>query len=238
MASRRRRALRQKTRHRLTSKTVLDSDRISILTWDVPHRLWHWLLAVCICVSLYTGLDGDIDGMDLHITSGVTIIALLLFRLGWAIWGGRYVRFAQYRTSPAAIWRHLRGFDSRDNAHTPPGAAMAVAMFFAVAVQACSGLFASDDIVTDGPFAHLLSSTGVSIATWIHVRVFWIVIGLAAVHLSALAWYRWRGEPIARSMINGLTVIPRRAILRNYWIRATFTALAAAAIVWFGSRWA
>lgn len=193
---------------------------------------------MCICVSLYTGLDGGIDVMDLHIASGVTIIALLLFRLGWAIWGGRYVRIAQYRTSAAAIWRYLRGPGINDNAHTPPGAAMAVAMFFTIAVQACSGLFTSDDIVTDGPYAHLLSSTGVGVATWIHVRVFWVVIGLAAIHVAALAWYAWRGEPIARSMINGLTVIPQRAILRHYWIRAIFTALAAAAIVWFGSRWA
>jgi cytochrome b len=216
----------------------LDSDRISILTWDAPHRLWHWMLAICICVSLYTGLDGDIDAMDVHIASGVTIIGLLLFRLGWAVWGGRYVRFAQYRTSATAILQHFRGLGSRDNAHSAPGAAMAIAMFLAVGAQACSGLFASDDIVTDGPFAHLLSSSGVGIATWIHVRMFWIVIGLAATHVIALAWYAWRGEPIARSMLDGLTVIPQRAILRHYWIRATFTALAAAAIVWLGSRWA
>jgi cytochrome b len=216
----------------------LDSDRISILTWEAPHRLWHWLLAVCVCVSLYTGLDGDIGAMDLHIASGVTIIALLLYRLGWAIWGGRYVRFAQYRTSAAAVLRHFRGTGNRDNAHSAPGAAMAIGMFLAMTVQACSGLFASDDIVTEGPFAHLLSSSGVAIATWIHVRMFWVVIGLAATHVAALAWYAWHGEPIARSMVSGLTVIPQRAILRHYWIRAIFTALAAAAIVWLGSRWA
>jgi cytochrome b len=238
VASRERRRLRQKARHRLTPKTVLDSDRISILTWEAPHRLWHWLLAICICVSLYTGLDGGIGAMDVHIASGVTIIALLLFRLGWAIWGGRYVRFAQYRTSAAAVLRHFRGLGNRDSAHSAPGAAMAIAMFLAVAVQASSGLFASDDIVTDGPFAHLLSSSGVAVATWIHVRMCWVVLGLAATHVAALAWYALKGEPVARSMFDGLTVIPQRAILRHYWIRATFTALAAAAIVWLGSRWA
>ncbi len=210
----------------------------SPLVWDWPHRVWHWLFATCLCISLYTGLDGGIGAMDLHIFSGVGVIGLLLFRLGWALWGGRYVRLSQYRTSPIAIWDHLRARTVVGAVHTAPGAAMAIAMFIAATTQAGSGLFSSDDIFTDGPFAHLLSDAGVDLATSIHTRAYWVVLGLAALHLTALAWYARRRDPVAMSMLNGRNAISGPAISQHLWVRAVATALAAVAIVWFASRWA
>jgi cytochrome b len=208
----------------------------TVLTWDTPHRLWHWLFAASICVSLYTGLDGGIDAMDLHVVSGVAVIGLLLFRLGWALWGGRYVRFREYRTSVAAMLRQFRGRAETRGAHSAAGAAMALVMVFAVLLQAGSGLFASDDIVTDGPYAHLVSRAGVDLATAIHTRAYWLVLGLALVHVGAVAWYAARRDPIALSMLNGRTAAPIPALHDQPWMRALLTAFAAAAIVWFGAR--
>jgi cytochrome b len=209
----------------------------SVVTWDWPHRLWHWGFAGAIVVSLATGLSDDLELMELHIASGVAIIGLLLFRVGWALWGGRHVRVTQYRTSPAAVWRHLRGRGVQTTAHTAPGAAMAFAMFFCVLVQAGSGLFASDEIFTDGPFAHYLSDAGVGVATAIHTRLYWIVLGLAVIHVSALAWYALRSDSIALSMLHGRTRAGAAPITQQLWIRATATAIGAAAIVWLADRW-
>lgn len=208
------------------------------LTWDWPHRLWHWLFAACICVSLYTGLDGGVGAMDVHITSGVAVIGLLLFRFGWALWGGRHVRVTQYRTSASAIYEHFRGAIDRRTAHSAPGAAMALAMFGIVFLQAATGLFSSDDIVTDGPFVHLANSAGVDLATAIHTRVYWVVLALVATHVCAVAWYAWRRDPVASSMLTGRTATTLPAIDRHHWIRATLTLFAAALIVWVGTRWA
>ncbi len=108
--------------------------------------------------------------MNLHIASGISVIGLLLFRLGWALWGSRLRSYRQYRTSATAVWQHLRGRPRRNFAHSAPAAAMALAMFGVVLVQAVSGLFSSDDILTDGPYARLLSSRGVDFATAIHTR--------------------------------------------------------------------
>jgi len=208
----------------------------SVLTWDWPHRLWHWSFAVCIGVSLYTGLDGDSGIMDVHIASGVTVLGLLLFRLGWALWGSRYVRVTEYRTSAAAVWRHLRG-QPRGSAHSAPAAAMALAMFGTVLIQALTGLFSSDDILTDGPYAHLLESRGVDIATAIHTRVFWIVLVLVAVHLIAVAWYATRRDPIALSMLHGRQTTTLQAISQHRWLHATATILGAAMLIWIAARW-
>ena len=195
-------------------------------------------LRICIGVSLYTGLDGDTDVMDLHIASGVTVLGLLLFRLGWALWGGRYVRVNQYRTSAPAVWRHLRGASRRDSAHSAPAAAMAIAMSGVVLVQAITGLFASDDILTDGPYAHLLSGRGVDLATAIHTRVFWLVLVLVAMHVAAIGWYATRRDPIALSMLHGRQRSALPALVQHRWWHAAATVLATATLIWFAARWA
>jgi cytochrome b len=210
----------------------------SVLTWDWPHRLWHWSFAACCGVSLYTGLDGDSDVMDVHIASGVTVLGLLLFRLGWALWGSRYVRLNEYRTSAVAVWRHLRGRPRRDSAHSAPAAAMALAMFGVVLLQAVTGLFSSDDILTDGPYAHLLESGGVDFATAIHTRAFWIVLVLIGVHLIAVGWYAARRDPIALSMLHGRQATTLAAIAQHRWLQAAATILGAAMLIWIAARWA
>ena len=209
----------------------------SVLTWDWPHRLWHWGFAGAIVVSLCTGLSDDPGLMDLHIATGVGIIGLLVFRVGWALWGGRYVRLTQYRTSPAAVWRHVRGDAAQVAAHSAPGAAMALAMFVCVLAQASSGLFASDDIYTDGPLSHYLSDAGVDLATAIHTRLYWLVLALIVTHLSALGWYAWHHNPIALSMLHGRSSAGVASITHHYALRAFITALGAAALLWLADRW-
>jgi cytochrome b len=203
--------------------------------WGWAHRLWHWLLAIALVVSSYTGFVGGIELMDWHVRSGACIIALLLFRLGWACWGDPAVRVPRYRTSAVKIWRQLRnGVVDPDNPHTAAGAAMAIALTTFASVQAGSGLFASDDISTDGPFAGRVGHAGVEIANAIHTRVYWVIWALAAVHIVAIGWYRWRGDPIASSM----GIATAHAAPRQNWWRAALTLGAALVVVWIGVRWA
>lgn len=209
----------------------------SVMTWDWPHRLWHWTFAGAIVVSLFTGLSGDLELMDLHIATGVGIIGLLVFRVGWALWGGRYVRVTAYRTSPGAVWRHLRGRGTQVTAHSAPGAAMAIVMFVCVLVQVSSGLFASDDIYTDGPFSHYLSDAGVDLATGIHTRAYWLVLGLIITHLSALGWYTLHHNPIALSMLHGRSSASGASITQHHGLRAFVTAVGAAVLLWLADRW-
>jgi len=209
----------------------------SALIWDWPHRLWHWAFAGALIVSLYTGLIGDIDLMDLHMATGACVIGLMLFRAGWALWGGHYERIAQYRTSPRSFMRHFTGQAHTVSAHSAPAAAMAIALWGAVLVQVCSGPFASDDIITDGPLAHYLSDSGVDIATAIHSRVCWIVLALIATHLGALSWYAWRRDPVVLSMWTGRSANGLPPIEGHLLLRAALTAIAAAALVWAAVRW-
>jgi cytochrome b len=93
------------------------------LVWDWPLRVWHWLFALCLAGSLTTGLLGDISLMDWHMRLGFTAIGLLLFRLGWALWGARYARWHTFAVTPARFVAFVRGVGDQ-GPRTAPGAAL------------------------------------------------------------------------------------------------------------------
>jgi len=63
--------------------------------WDLPTRLFHWLLAALVVFSFTTGKLGG-DWLTWHFRSGYAIASLLLFRLLWGFAGSRYARFASF----------------------------------------------------------------------------------------------------------------------------------------------
>jgi len=156
-----------------------------------------------LLVSLATGFIGSVATMDVHLQSGYAAIALALFRLGWAFWGGRNDRFAAYRIRPSVLLAQLRGRLPPGFVHTPWGAVLALTLWCAVALQTATGLFASDEISSEGPFAHRASEHGVHIATWIHTRLCWAIATLMASHVLAIGIYALRGDPLVAAMWTG-----------------------------------
>ena len=196
--------------------------------WDWPLRLWHWAFAALVAFSLYTGLADDLGWLAWHQRSGIALVGLLAFRLGWALWGGRYARWRQYGATPRAVLAHFRGRGGQA-AHTAPGAALALALVALVALQVATGLFATDDIFTEGPLHRLASAEFANAASWIHRRLHWLVLGAVAVHLLAHAIYGLvLRDKTPLAMFTGrkpLALSPTP----NYWCRALATAVLATA---------
>jgi cytochrome b len=115
--------------------------------------------------------------------------------------------------------------------------AMAITLLLAVTIQAATGLFASDDIFTDGPFSHYLSDAGVDLATAVHTRMFWVVIAMIAAHTLAIAWYALRRDALVLSMFHGRLRGSHQPIATQLIVRGLVTALGAAVMVWAGARW-
>ena len=199
------------------------------VVWDWPLRLWHWAFAGFIVFSLYSGLDGDIGLLEWHQRSGLVLLGLLVFRVGWGLWGGRYARFGHYWTTPSAFVDHFRRRGERA-AHTSPGIALAVVFLIAVAVQVGSGMFATDDIFNEGPLNRYVSPEFARTATWIHHRAFWLILGAAGIHLFAHAVYGFvLRDPTPVAMFTGrkrVDVPPSP----HFWLRATLTAAAATGV--------
>jgi len=191
--------------------------------WDWPLRIWHWAFAAFIAFSLYSGLSGDIGLLEWHQRSGLVLLGLLVFRLGWGLWGGRYARFGHYWTTPTAFVDHFRR-RGRPGAHTSPGVALAVVLLAAAAVQVGTGLFATDDIFTEGPLHGYVSNELARRATWIHHRVHWLVLGAGVVHLAAHAVYALLRDPTPLAMFTGRKRLELPST-PHFWVRAVVTSV-------------
>ena len=197
--------------------------------WDWPLRLWHWAFAACIAFSLYSGLDGDIGLLAWHQRCGLVLLGLIVFRLGWAIWGGRHARLRNYWTTPRAFVEHFRG-GAGASAHTAPGIVLAIAMLFFATLQTGSGLFATDDIFNEGPLNRYVSDAFADGATWLHHRLHWAIIALVGIHLVAHAIYGFvLRDRLALSMFTGRkqTAAPSTP---HFLLRAVLTVALAAGV--------
>jgi len=167
-----------------------------VRVWDLPTRLFHWALVLCVTGSVLTAKLGG-NATVWHLRLGYAALALLMFRLLWGVVGGRWSRFSSFVVGPAALWRYLRGRpapgDHFEVGHSPLGALSVLAMLVWLLAQVGSGLIADDEIATTGPLAHLVS-TDLSLAwTGYHKGLGqWGFYALVGLHVAAILFYRWR----------------------------------------------
>ena len=180
----------------------MQNNRLAVHIWDLPTRLFHWALVVCIVGAFVSVKLGGLY-MDWHVRFGCTALGLILFRLLWGIFGPRYARFAQFLRGPAAVASYLKG-GVAPAGHNPLGALSVVALLLVIGFQAASGLFSTDDIMTQGPlFGHVSEAFAAAMTSW-HKLNEWVIIGLVALHLVAVAWHALvRRKRLVRAIITG-----------------------------------
>lgn len=114
----------------------------SILVWDIPTRLFHWLFAVSFVVAFVTAEVGDLAVV--HVFAGLLAFGLLAYRLIWGFIGTHYARFSTFLFSPMTGFRYLlatlRGKAERHIGHNPAGS-WAIYFMLALGLAICiSGL--------------------------------------------------------------------------------------------------
>lgn len=178
----------------------------SIRLWDLPTRLFHWSLAVCVIGLIVTGQVGG-DAMTWHFRLGYAVLALVLFRIAWGFVGGRWSRFSAFVPTPARLWHYLRGhaLPELSIGHNPLGALSVLAMLLFLLLQVTTGLVSDDEIATAGPLTHLVPSALVSQATSYHKHVGKLILfALVLLHLAAIAYYLLRRrDNLIRPMLTG-----------------------------------
>ena len=80
-----------------------------IQVWDLPTRLFHWVLVALVCVSATIGYYAPEWWLGSHVLSGYGIAILIVLRLVWAVFGSEYSRVSNFAYSPSEVVRHLRG---------------------------------------------------------------------------------------------------------------------------------
>lgn len=178
-----------------------------IRVWDLPTRLFHWLLVTFVLVSFVTGTIGG-AWMPYHIRSGCAVLGLLMFRLVWGFVGGRHARFSAFVRAPGAVLRYARTLFKtaapRHLGHNPLGGWSVLAMLLVLSVQAVTGLFANDDIFTEGPLYSWVSKATSDWLTHIHKLNQGVVLLLVGVHVIAVLFYLiMKHENLIQPMFTG-----------------------------------
>jgi cytochrome b len=200
--------------------------------WDVPVRLFHWLLAGLIAFSWWSV---EYHHTGWHIWSGCAILALLIFRLLWGFVGSSTARFANFIRGPRSLGAYWSGKWSGIG-HNPLGALSVLALLGAVAVQVGLGLVSQDeDGIYMGPLAGLVSSDASDQARDIHELWFYVILTLIALHLVAIVYYRLRGKKLTFPMITGRAELqPGTQPMRpgKWWAALICLAVAIAVTRW------
>lgn len=220
-----------------------DAAETQAYVWDLPTRLFHWSLVLCVTTSLFAGEFGY---MDIHLISGHVLLALILFRLLWGFVGGRHARFADFVKGPFTVLRYalglLKGPPKAHLGHNPMGGWSVMALIGTLMFQVGTGLFSNDDILTEGPLAETVSKSTSDYLTYLHEQSGYVLYGLIGLHLAAVAFYTLKGHPIIGAMITGNALVEQEkaadrdaasgANLRGSLTLAIFIILVTAAIAY------
>lgn len=207
--------------------------------WDPWIRLTHWAIVLLLPISWWTA---ETSRFDLHFLSGYAILALVLFRIAWGVVGSDTARFARFLRGPVAALAHLRHLRRReapvDVGHNAAGGWMVLLLLALLLVQAGSGLFADDLIFTRGPLARRVEEAWSSLATSVHLRVFWVIVAFAVLHVLAVLAYRLLlGRNLVKPMVTGRLEAPGLDHVAPPRMGSPVLALAllavAAAFVWW-----
>jgi len=211
-----------------------------VKVWDAPVRLFHWLLVLLFAFMFFSGKSGS-DWMEWHMRSGYAILALVLFRILWGFAGSTYARFSSFLAGPAACIECVKHLLARKPSpypgHNPLGGWMVLVLLLALLFQASTGLFANDDLLSEGPLAALVSKATSDQLTVFHVWNFNFLLLLAGVHLIAVLYHAgFMKENLIGAMFTGVKRLPADAAggvvarFASPWLALVLLAVAAFAV--------
>lgn len=126
-------------------------NRIKILVWDAPTRVFHWLLAASFAGAFLTAESERLR--TLHVNFGYTFAALLAFRLLWGVIGTRYARFGSFAFGARAVLSYIKSVitfsPQHYTGHNPVGSWAIYAIFALGVLTAISGYAAYNEIGGD-----------------------------------------------------------------------------------------
>lgn len=181
----------------------------SIRVWDLPTRLFKWLLVLFVAVAFLASSMHPRGLLFLvHVTAGYAIVLLLLFRLVWGFVGGREARFSSFIRGPAAIREHARTLlrlrPEETAGHNPLGGWMILLMLATLGLIVATGLLSEGATGGAGIASALVPSDLIGPIGWIHGTLGFAIIWLAGFHVAGvLVESLLLRENLVRAMITG-----------------------------------
>ena len=174
-----------------------------IKVWDLPLRIFHWLLVAGFFVAYLT----EDDLLTVHVWAGYLVAGLLVFRLLWGFIGNKYARFSSFLCSPGQSLAYVKDLvalkTKRYIGHNPAGAAMIVLLLVSLLMTVITGLAVYGADQAAGPLAAIGSSNE---EMWEEVHEFFanFTLFLVVVHVIGVAVESYiHRENLARAMVKG-----------------------------------
>ena len=223
----------------------MNSEPVLVRVWDLPTRLFHWVLAACVVASVVSAKIGG-NAMPWHFRFGYVVFALLTFRLIWGVVGGRWSRFRSFVHAPTTTLRYLRGRSHPDElldvGHNPLGALTVFGLLAILALQVGTGLFADDDIANTGPLIKFVSGATSGLLTkWHKSFGQWLILALIGLHVAAILFYLLKTKHnLVKPMVSGDKPLPPGVpgsidTPRTRLLATTLFALCAGGVAWLVS---
>lgn len=164
-----------------------------ILVWDIPTRVFHWLLVACFVAAWLSAESERLR--DIHVLSSYVLLALIGFRLVWGLVGSRYARFSEFVRGPSAVLAYLRGLMQGHppafTGHNPAGALAIVALLGLGVASGVTGWLAFNEIGGEA-----VAESHETVANAMLALVF---LHILAVVISSLL----HGENLVKAMLTG-----------------------------------
>lgn len=172
----------------------------TVRVWDLPTRLFHWLLLLCVG-GLFATAYAPGSWIEWHARLGYAVLTLLLFRGVWGFIGGRWSRFVHFvprRGKPTGL------------GHTLSGAIAIGVMLLALLAQVATGLVGDDEIGFTGPLnRYVATDLGLAATAWHKGVGQWALVGLIALHVAAVLFYLLvRRNNLVGPMVHGDKPLP------------------------------
>jgi len=192
-----------------------------VAVWDASVRVLHWLLATSTVGAVASGFAGA-AWFGLHKAFGALVLGLSTTRLVLGFAGSTTARFAEFVRGPREMWRYARSLAQASHrrcfGHNPLGALMIVALIGCLLAQGMLGLFASDGVATQGPFAEITDQHLAEAIGAFHGRMAFVITALVCIHVAAVIAYRvvWHLDLIG-PMISGWAPADSFVSLPDEW---------------------
>lgn len=181
-----------------------------VRVWDMPVRLFHWLV-VLLVTAAYVTLK--LNWMDWHVRVGEALLALLIARLLWGCFGSETARFRSFMASPAAALHHLRHLLRREPdvqvGHNAAGGWMVLLLLTLLLLETLSGLYLNNDIANEGPWSQVVPAWLANAIAALHGLVWDALLAAVALHVLVIALYAVaKGHNLLRPMLTGDKRLP------------------------------
>jgi cytochrome b len=177
------------------------------LIWDIPTRLFHWLLALSFAGAWLTS-ESD-PWLSVHAFLGYLMLGLVAFRVVWGVLGTHYARFSSFWFGPKAAWAYLRqalaGKAERHVGHNPTGSLAIYLLLALTLVVGFTGVFTLGAEEQQGVVAGWFGITQGKAIKSLHEFSANLMLLLVLGHLAGVVVESFlHKENLARAMLNGV----------------------------------